>query len=378
MTASTLTTTKAPFRYDLVGSLLRPAALKQAHSDFEAGKIDQAQLETVQHQEIKRVVEKQAALGFKDVTDGEFSRRWWHLDFLWGLTGVNKVPKGNHYGFKGEALTSDDVTLVGKVAYNPEHPFFKAFQYLKSVTPKGIVPKQTIPSPSLIIRDNLVHNVTDFYDNRQDYLDDLAKAYHETVLHFYELGARYIQLDDTSWAYLIEQLNDTKDKPAEHAKYEKWGEEFTTVLQAILQDLPQDLTVTTHICRGNFHSTFLFTGGYAPVIKYLKQLPYAGFFLEYDNERSGDFSPLAELHAGQPNSRLVLGLVTSKTPELETEATLKQRIQEATKYVPLENLALSTQCGFASTAEGNKLTEAQQWAKLTLVKKVATAVWGQA
>nr|WP_125713495.1 5-methyltetrahydropteroyltriglutamate--homocysteine S-methyltransferase [Agrilactobacillus yilanensis] len=367
MTQTVQNKISAPFRYDVVGSLLRPAALKATGST-------PVSIET-QHNEVKRVVTEVAGLGFKVVTDGEFSRRWWHLDFLWGLNGVTNVPHENNYGFNGEVANTDDLTLTGKIAFNPEHPFFDAFTYLKSVTPDGVLAKQTIPAPSLIIRDNLIKNVTDFYEDRAAYLADIVKAYRQTILHFYELGARYIQLDDTSWAYLIEQLNDTLDQPEAHEKYEKLGAEFTTVTQAILKDLPEDLTVTTHICRGNFHSTFLFSGGYEPVVKYLKQLPYDGFFLEYDNERSGDFSPLKALHEGQPNAVIVLGLVTSKFPELESKATLKARIKEATAYVPLENLALSTQCGFASTAEGNKLTEAQQWAKLTLVKEVAQEVW---
>lgn len=227
----------------------------------------------------------------------------------------------------------------------------------------------------MLFRDNRSDNWPKFYDQRADYLHDLATAYHQTILHFYELGARYVQIDDTTWAFLISKLNETKDQLAEHAKYETLAQEAVTVINELLQGLPADLTVTTHVCRGNFKSTFLFSGGYEAVADYLGQLNYDGFFLEYDNDRAGDFAPLKTIFNGRSDKTIVLGLVTSKDGQLESKDAVIKRINEATQYVPLENLALSTQCGFASTEEGNVLTPDQQWAKIDLVKTIAEQVW---
>lgn len=373
----TNTLTKVPFRADLVGSLLRPQELKDAHKQLEEGKIDQAAYLAIQHEQIKRIVAKQAELGFKDVTDGEFSRSWWHLDFLWGLGGVDKYDYKKSYKFHGSKTRTDNAELIGKIAYNPQHPFFEAFKYLKSAAPAGVLPKQTIPSPSLLFRDNRSDNWNRFYQSWNDYLEDIVKTYRQTILHFYELGARYVQLDDTTWAFLISRLNDTKDQADQHAEYERLAQDSVDVINGILKDLPDDLTVTTHICRGNFKSTYLFSGSYDVIAPYLSQLNYDGLFLEYDNQRSGGFEPLKKIWNGDENKRIVLGLVTSKIPDLEQEAFLKTRIQEAAEYVPLDNLAISTQCGFASTEEGNKLTEDQQWDKLRLVVQTASDVWGQ-
>ncbi|WP_439425131.1 vitamin B12 independent methionine synthase [Oenococcus alcoholitolerans] len=373
----TNTLTKVPFRADLVGSLLRPQELKDAHKQLEEGKIDQAAYLAIQRKQIKRIAAKQAELGFKDVTDGEFSRSWWHLDFLWGLGGVDKYDYKKSYKFHGSKTRTDNAELVGKIAYNPQHPFFEAFKYLKSVAPASVLPKQTIPSPSLLFRDNRSDNWNRFYQSWNDYLEDIVKTYRQTILHFYELGARYVQLDDTTWAFLISRLNDTKDQADQHAEYEKLAQDSVDVINGILKDLPDDLTVTTHICRGNFKSTYLFSGSYDVIAPYLSQLNYDGLFLEYDNQRSGGFEPLKKIWNGDENKRIVLGLVTSKIPDLEQEAFLKTRIEEAAEYVPLDNLAISTQCGFASTEEGNKLTEDQQWDKLRLVVQTASDVWGQ-
>lgn len=371
---TTLTKT-APFRYDVVGSLLRPASLKAAHADLAAGKITAKQELAVQRKEIKRIVDEQVKLGLKAVTDGEFSRSWWHLDFLWGLTGVDKYDYHQSYKFKGDHTRTDNAELTGKVAYNPNHPFFEAFSYLQSLVPNGVLAKQTIPSPTMLFRDNRSDNWSKFYDTWDAYLADVAKAYHQTIEHFYELGCRYIQLDDTTWAFLISKLNDPQ---ADHQTYERWATDAVTVINAVLADLPADLTVTTHICRGNFKSTYLFSGSYDVIAPYLGQLNYDGLFLEYDNQRAGGFEVLDQIWHQDLNKRIVLGLVTSKFPELEDPADLTARIQAASAKVPLNNLALSTQCGFASTEEGNQLTESQQWAKLKLVIDTAKSVWQDA
>lgn len=367
--------TKFPYRYDVVGSLLRTQTLKDAHAKFKAGQITAAELQQVQHNETRKIVAKQVDLGLKDITDGEFNRSWWHLDFLWGLTGVDKYDYHKSYKFHGSKTRTDNAELSGKVAFNPDHPFFESFQFLQSITPDGTTPKQTIPSPTMLFRDNRSDNWPKFYDTWDQYLADVAKAYHETILHFYELGARYIQLDDTTWAFLISKLHETADDPDAHAKYIKLAEDSVKVINQLLEDLPADLTVTTHICRGNFKSTFLFSGGYDGIADYLGQLNYNGLFLEYDSERAGDFTPLDRIWNGDKNKRIVLGLITSKAPKLEDKDAVINRINQASAKVPLENLALSTQCGFASTEEGNKLTEQEQWAKLKLVRDIAEEVW---
>ncbi len=368
------TVNKAPFRFDQVGSLLRPARLKEARKQFNEGKIDRKDLTQVEDEEIQKIVDKQIAIGLKAVTDGEFRRSWWHLDFLANLKGVETYNQHESYKFQGAKTRDTNIRFNGKVAYNPDHPFFAAFRFMKRIVPEDVLVKQTIPSPSLYFRDQRSDRAGRFYDTHEAYLSDLAKAYRQTIRHFYDLGCRYLQLDDTTWAFLIDRISHAKNA-AEKAPYEEIARDAVTVINGALADRPRDLTVTTHICRGNFRSTFLFSGGYEPVADYLAQLNVDGYFLEYDNERSGDFSPLATILSQGSDKKIVLGLVTSKFPELEDEAALKKRIKEATNYVPLDNLCLSTQCGFASTEEGNKLTDAEQWAKLELVVNVAQQIW---
>ncbi|AVK61308.1 hypothetical protein C5Z25_05780 [Lactobacillus sp. CBA3605] len=374
----TTLTQSIPFHYDVVGSLLRPANLKKAHTQLAAGEITPAAELSLQQAEIKRIVAEQVKLGLKAVTDGEFSRSWWHLDFLWGLNGVAKYDYHQSYKFKGDHTRTDNAELTGKIAFNPDHPFFAAFSYLQSIVPTGVLAKQTIPSPTMLFRDNRSDNWAQFYDSWEAYLTDLAQAYHATLQHFYDLGCRYIQLDDTTWAFLISKLNDDTLTASEQAHFHKMATDAVQVINASLADLPADLTVTTHICRGNFKSTYLFSGSYQVVAKYLGQLHYDGLFLEYDNARAGNFDVLDQIWNGGLHKQLVLGLVTSKFPELEQPADLIARIKSAATKVPLTNLALSTQCGFASTEEGNELTEAEQWAKLALVIKTAQTVWTKA
>lgn len=360
------------YHFDHVGSFLRPAALKEARSAFANGQISKEDLKKVQQAEIAKLVVEEKNVGLPAVTDGEFNRSWWHLDFLESLLGIGTYDQHDSYKFKGAKTRGTNIELTGKVAYNPEHPFFADFEYLKSVLPEGVEPKVTIPSPSLIPnRDGRSDRWPEFYENWTDFLDDLAQAYRQTLLYFYELGARYIQLDDTTWAYLINRLIEEPENP----KYPQMCEDIVYIINQILTDLPADLCVSTHICRGNFKSTYLFEGSYEPVAKYLGQLNYDTFFLEYDDARSGSFAPLPEIWNNRQNVLLVLGIFTSKKPELEDLAGIKERLTEATKLIPLENLALSTQCGFASTEEGNDLTEEEQWAKLAYIKSVADEIW---
>lgn len=365
-----------PYRADLVGSFLRPAELKQAHKDLLAGKLSNAREVEIQHAAIKDLVEKEAAAGFTAVTDGEFSRQYWHLDFLWGLTGVDKLNNAKYErNFVGNINTADNVTLTAPIAENPHHPFYDAFEFLKSVTPAGHEPKFTIPSPGLLFRDHRSDNWAKYYDSFADFKQAVAKTYSDTVQHFYDLGLRYLQIDDTNWAYLIDNLKKTQGDAEAQKPFVELAETAHDIIKQVLENKPANLTITSHICRGNFQSTFLFAGGYEYVADYIKDLPYDGLFLEYDNERSGSFEPLKKLWNGDKNKRIVLGLITSKFADLEDEAAVEARIKEATQYVPLENLAISTQCGFASTEEGNKITDADQWAKLALVQKIAKATW---
>ena len=354
--------TKPFYHFDHVGSYLRPERLKNANSE---------DLTKIRQEEIAKLVKKQAEVGLAAVTDGEFNRSWWHLDFLWGLNGVEAYSQENSYKFHGEKTRTTNVRLTGKIAFNPEHSFFADFEYLKSVLPENVQAKVTIPSPTMFFRDNRSDNWSKFYETWEEYLTDLAQTYHETLQHYYDLGARYVQLDDTTWAFLIAQLTQEIDLE----KNQKSAEDAVFVINKALENLPADLRVTAHICRGNFKSTYLFEGSYAPVAKYLGQLNYDSFFLEYDDDRSGDFAPLAEIWNNRENVGIVLGIFTSKYPELESEDNIKARLDEALQYVPLENLALSTQCGFASTEEGNKLTEDEEWNKLRHIKQIADKIW---
>ncbi len=371
-----MTKQKLTYKFDQVGSFLRPADLKQAHADFADGKITEQELSDIKHTAIENIVAKQVGAGLKGITDGEFNRSWWHLDFLWNLNGATKYDYNASYKFHGSKTRTDNVELVGKIAANPNHPFYADFDFLKETLPDGVEPKVTIPSPSMYFRDNRSDNWPKFYTTWGQYLNDLAQAYHDTLLQFYARGARYIQLDDTTWAFLIARLTENQDNPTEFTKYAQTAEDTVYVINKLLEDLPDDLRVSTHICRGNFKSTYLFEGSYEPVADYLGQLNYGAFFLEYDNERSGDFAPLQNIWNGREDVEIVLGLITSKFPELEEKDAVKARINEATKFVPLSNLALSTQCGFSSTEEGNELTEADEFAKLNLIREISEDVWG--
>ena len=359
--------------YDVVGSFLRPNKLKHAKEDLANGKIDQANYEEILKKEIKRVVEKQAKIGLKDATDGEFGRSWWHLDFMAGFNGVRSYDYEQSYKFHGEKTRTDNVELGGRIEYNPDHPFFAQFEYLKSIVPEKIVAKQTIPSPTLFFRDDRSKNYSRYYANWEEFLEGLAVAYRKTIQHFYDLGCRYLQLDDTTWAYLISKLNETTGE--ERDKYLTLAKDSVFVINKMLEKLPADMTIATHICRGNFKSTYLFSGSYDVIAPYLSLLNYDELFLEYDDERSGSFDALKDIWNDRSNVKIILGLVTSKVPTLEDSAKLKEQVKAATKFVPLENLGLSTQCGFASTEEGNKLTEDEQWAKVKLVVDTAKEIW---
>jgi 5-methyltetrahydropteroyltriglutamate--homocysteine methyltransferase len=371
--------TKPPFRADQVGSLLRPPALKQAREQRERGEITSAELKAVEDQEIKRAIRKQEEIGVAAVTDGEFRRAFWHFDFLQDLTGCegyqtesSSHSTGTVAGFKGAALRPWMVRVVGKLDFPATHPHVEHFKFVKANTSK--TPKAMIPSASMLnYRGGRTVVSEKAYPDLEDYYADLAQTYGKAIRAFYDAGCRYLQIDDVAFAYLCdheqrEMLRKRGDDP--DRLFDRYREVFNTALKA----KPADMVITTHLCRGNFRSTFVGTGGYQPVAdKLFNDLAVDGYFLEWDTERAGGFEPLRALPRG--GKIVVLGLITSKTGKLEDKGAIERRIEEASKFAPLDQLCLSPQCGFASTEEGNTLSEDEQWAKLARVVEIAKDVW---
>ncbi|EOC0011205.1 cobalamin-independent methionine synthase II family protein [Cronobacter turicensis] len=362
----------APFRADIVGSFLRPDAIKQARQQFAAGEIDAAHLRNIENDAIRHAVEQQCACGLHVVTDGEFRRAWWHLDFFGALQGVELVEVNQGIQFNGIQTKAQSVRVTGKVAFG-DHPMLEDFRFLKSVSGNA-EPKMTIPSPSVLhFRGGAAAIDRNVYPDLKDYFDDLATTWRDAIRAFYDAGCRYLQLDDTVWAYLCSdeqrrQIRERGDDPDELARI------YARVLNQALAGKPEDLTIGLHVCRGNFRSSWIAEGGYEPVAEVLfGTVNIDAFFLEYDNDRSGDFAPLRFIRPGK--QQVVLGLITTKNGELENPELIKARLEEATKYVDISQICLSPQCGFASTEEGNSITPAEQWEKVRLVTKVASEVW---
>jgi 5-methyltetrahydropteroyltriglutamate--homocysteine methyltransferase len=364
--------TKPPYRADHVGSLLRSAPLKAARAKRERGEISAAGLRDIEDREIEKIVRKQEEIGLKLATDGEYRRSWWHFDFLEHLDGVEGFVPEHGLQFHGIETKPKAVRVVGKVAFS-DHPMLEHFKFLQSHT--RVQPKMTIPSPSVLhFRSGRSGISKKIYPDIEEFFDDLAEAYRKAVRAFAGAGCRYLQLDDTVWAYLCsaEQREEARSRGDDP---EKLPSLYARVINHAIAGRPDDMTITTHSCRGNFRSTWISEGGYEPIAEVLLgQVNYDGYFLEYDTERAGGFEPLRFLPKG--NKIVVLGLVTSKSGTLENKDDIKRRIEEATKYVRLEQLCLSPQCGFASTEEGNLLAEEEQWAKLRLIVELAAEVWG--
>jgi methionine synthase II (cobalamin-independent) len=380
MTEQTLTNrTTSPFRFDVVGSFLRPAALKAARKQYAAGNIAAADLKQVEDQSIIELIKKEEAAGLQSITDGEFRRSWWHLDFFWGLNGVEKTALDQGYIFNDEETRAETARLSGKIT-GTNHPFVDHFKFLRAHLADPKTAKQTIPAPAQFIaelyRPENIEATNKYYSSEADLIADIAQAYQQVALDLYDAGLRVLQLDDCTWGMLAGFHAGAKDgtNKIDQAEIDKNKELYVNVNNAFIEGLPEDLIVNTHDCRGNYHSTWASAGGYESVAEplFTREKVHA-FFLEYDNDRSGGFEPLAQI---QDDQLVVLGLITSKSGELEDKQTVIDRIHEAAKYVPLDRLCLSTQCGFASTEEGNILTEDQQWAKIQLVKDVAEEVWG--
>jgi 5-methyltetrahydropteroyltriglutamate--homocysteine methyltransferase len=363
--------TKPPFRADHVGSLLRPAALKQAREQYAKGAINAAALKTVEDREVKSVIGKQEAAGLQSITDGEFRRSWWHLDFLWGLDGVERHVMNAGIAFAAVTTRNEGVQVTGKIGFSG-HPMLEHFKFLKANTTR--TPKTTIPAPSALYgRPTPTPINKAVYPSLDKMFDDLGQAYKKAVRAFADAGCRYLQLDEVFIAMLCDpkyrqQMKDRGDDP------DALGPLYGDLINVAISDIPSDMTVTMHLCRGNYKSTFMGAGGYDAMQEVLfDRIKVNGYFMEYDTERAGGFEPLKRLQKGR---FAVLGLVTTKTGRLEGKDAIKRRIEEASKFADLDQLCLSPQCGFASTEEGNVLAEDEEWAKLRMIGEVAREVWG--
>lgn len=364
-----------PFRYDYVGSFLRPAELKQACADWEAGKITAEELKAAEDKLIVELVTKQKAAGYHVITDGEFRRATWHLDFMWGFQGVAHKKTERGVAFQGEDALIDDTWLTGKLSAE-HHPFVEHFKFVKQLEDANTVAKQTLPAPAqffqqMVIPVNLESTRT-VYPSDDALIEDIVKGYRQVISDLYDAGCRNIQLDDCTWGVLVAEGSVVRYGADTDLK--SITEKLLRVNNLVLENQPEDLIINTHVCRGNYHSAYFSSGAYDSIAEPLfGRENVNAYYLEFDDERSGGFEPLKAITG---NKKVVLGLITSKSPELEDKMEVIARIHEAAKYIPLDRLYLSPQCGFASCEIGNKLTEEEQWAKLALVKEIAEEVWG--
>ena len=363
----------APFRADHVGSLLRPKAIHEARAQKAKGDITAEQLKEVEDREIERLIKKQEEVGLQSITDGEFRRSWWHLDFLWGFDGAEKHVMDSGIKFAAVNTRNEGVAVTGKLGMAGPHPMVEHFKFLAAHTTR--TPKITIPAPSAIYGRPIPTPIDKAaYPAMDAFWDDLGNAYKKAVHSFADAGCRYLQLDEVFIAMLCdEKYRDQMVKRGDDP--EKLGPLYGDLINAAMSDIPSDMTITMHLCRGNYKSTFMGAGGYDAEAEVLfDRIKVHGYFMEYDTERAGGFEPLRLV---PKDRKVVLGLVTTKTGELESKDVIKRRIDEAAKYISLDQLCLSPQCGFASTEEGNTLTEEQQWAKLRMIVEVADEVWGK-
>ena len=367
-----MTRTTPPFRADHVGSLLRPQALKEARAKREKGEISAEALKDIEDREIEKVIRKQEDVGLQSVTDGEFRRAFWNYDFLGKMDGVEAYLGERKIQFQGKNPRPMMLRVIGKLGTFSGHPMLDHFRFVKEHTKRTA--KMTIPSPSSLHfrygRDAVPESI---YPDMRDFYRDLGKAYAKAVRAFADAGCRYLQLDEVNFAYLCDpilraQVTARGDDP------DKLPHIYAGMLNTAMSLIPDGMTITMHLCRGNFQSTFVASGGYEPVADVLfNEVKVHGYFMEYDTDRAGGFEPLRFVPKGKT---VVLGLVTSKSGALESKDEIKRRIDAAAKFVPLDQLCLSPQCGFASTEEGNLLTEDEQWAKLRMIVDVAKEVWG--
>ncbi len=368
---------QTPFRYDFVGSFLRPEKLKKARRQFDEGKIDAAALKEVEDEAITELVRKIKDLGYHVITDGEFRRATWHLDFMWAFDGIGHTPTKTGLPFHGEAAMVDDTYIVGKIGLSGEHPFVDHFRFVKALEDENTVAKQTIPSPAQFLAQfTMPFNrscTKKYYPDEQELVEDIVKAYGTVIDDLYAAGCRNLQLDDCTWGMFADKIGHTLYGTTREGIVD-FQKSHKDINNKVIANAPKDMIINTHVCRGNFHSTYASEGAYDSVADILfGEENVNAYFLEFDDERSGGFAPLAKVSG---EKKVVLGLITSKSPALENKQFVIDRIHDAAKYIPLERLYLSPQCGFASCEIGNKLTEEEQWAKLRLVKEVAQEVWG--
>lgn len=370
---------QTPFRYDYVGSFLRPERLKKARADFESGMITPSQLKEVEDECILDLVSKIKDLGYHVITDGEFRRSTWHLDFMWGFNGIeHKKTLDGNTTFDGEAAMIDDTYMISKISVK-EHPFVEHFKFLKALEDENTIAKQTIPSPgqfyAYFTGAELLTTTLDIYGTEEAFADDVVKAYSEFVDEIYAAGCRNLQFDDCVWGGMVNPKLAIALTGRSGQQLEGYKKLILDLNNRVVALAPTDLIINTHVCRGNYHSTFFSSGAYDGVADLLFGEEHVNtYYLEYDDERSGGFAPLAKVSG---DKKVVLGLITTKTPALENKKAVIARIHEAAKYIPLDRLYLSPQCGFASCEIGNKLTEEEQWDKLRLVKEIAEEVWGK-
>ena len=370
--------TNSPFRADFVGSFLRPAELANARNLHRKGLIDDLQLKQVEDKCIIELIAKQKAHGLKAITDGEFRRSYWHLDFMWGLNGIEHTTREHGYLFVGIESRNDYAVLKGKIS-GENHPFVEHFKFIQQFAKDdpSVIARQTVPSPSQVVatlinfsNSELNSSWKEVYQSEEELIADLGKAYQQVFADLYAAGCRSIQIDDCSWSSLL----DSEKVKTYQSDIKQVANLLLKANNAALENKPEDLVITTHLCRGNYRSHYFSSGPYDSVAPYVfAKENVDAFYLEYDDERSGSFEALKFIPEGK---QVVLGVITSKKPELEDLDKVVARIQEASQYVPLDNLCVSPQCGFASTEEGNDLTEQQQWDKIDLVVKAAQKVWG--
>src|SRR5215470_16521097 len=362
--------TRPPFRADHVGSLLRPAALKEARARRVRAELDAAELSALEDREIERIVRKQEEVGLQSITDGELRRSWWHLDFIWGLDGVERYEMHQGISFAAMQTRAEGARVVGRLGFSG-HPMLEHFRFLAARTSR--TPKMTIPAPSALYgrlgRDPISPTA---YPVLDPFFADLGAAYRKAVRAFADAGCRYLQLDEV----FIAMLCDPGYRATQQGRGDdpqRLAEIYADMINAAISDIPADMTITMHLCRGNYRSTHMGSGAYDAVADVLfNRIKVHGYFMEYDTDRAGSFAPLRLL----PKDRVVvIGLVTTKTGQLESKDEIKRRIGEAAQYADVDQLCLSPQCGFASTEEGNTLAEDEQWAKLEMIVEVADEVW---
>ena len=361
MERMTMSNLQTPFRYDFVGSFLRPEKLKKARRQFNEGKIDAAALKKVEDEAITELVSKIKELGYHVITDGEFRRATWHLDFMWGFDGIGHTPTKTGLPFHGEAAMVDDTYIVGKIGLTGEHPFVDHFRFVKALEDENTVAKQTIPSPAQFLAQFTMpfnRGCTEkHYPNEQELVNDIVAAYGKVIDDLYAVGCRNLQLDDCTWGMFADKIGHTLYGTTREGIVE-FQKAHKDINDKVIANAPKDMIINTHVCRGNFHSTYASEGAYDSVADILfGEENVNAYFLEFDDERSGGFAPLAKVSG---EKKVVLGLITTKSPVLEDKQVVIDRIHDAAKYIPLERLYLSPQCGFASCEIGNKLTEEEQ------------------